>query len=118
MSGGYEIEMEQWLKELPDKAYGQALFYRDLLASRGPSLGFPYAGHLKGKVWESRPAILGVETRITYWLTSERRAVLLTVFNKTRRSEQKQIDRAVRAQETCEAEHHGHAEKIYDREPR
>ena len=40
------------------------------------------------------------------WRTSDGRIVLLTVFRKTRQHEQRQIDRAVRAQKTCERETH------------
>jgi len=42
--------------------------------------------------------------------------VLLTVFRKTRRHDQRQIDRAVRAQVLCEREHHGPAAETYERQ--
>ncbi len=42
--------------------------------------------------------------------------VLLTVFRKTRQHEQRQIDRAVRAQKTCERDHHGPATETYERQ--
>jgi hypothetical protein len=42
--------------------------------------------------------------------------VLLTVFRKTRQPEQRQIDRAVRAQKTCERDHHGPATQTYERQ--
>ena len=44
------------------------------------------------------------------------RIVLLTVFRKTRQHEQRQIDRAVRAQKTCERDHHGPATETYERQ--
>jgi hypothetical protein len=53
---------------------------------------------------------------VTYWCTSDGRIVLLTVFRKTRQHEQRQIDRAVRAQKTCEREHHGPATETYERQ--
>jgi hypothetical protein len=45
--------------------------------------------------------------------TSDGRIVLLTVFRKTRQHEQRQIGRAVRAQKTCERDHHGPATQTY-----
>ncbi len=40
----------------------------------------------------------------------------LTVFRKTRQHEQRQIDRAVRAQKTCERDHRGPATETYERQ--
>ena len=40
--------------------------------------------------------------------------MLLTVFRKTRQHEQRQIDRAVRAQKTCERDHHGPVMVTYE----
>ena len=48
--------------------------------------------------------------------TPDGRIVLLTVFRKTRQHEQRQIDRAVRAQKTCERDHHGPAMETYERQ--
>jgi hypothetical protein len=42
--------------------------------------------------------------------------VLLTVFRKTRQHDQRQIDRAVRAQQVCERDHQGSAAHIYERQ--
>ena len=56
-------------------------------------------------VSELRPTLDGVQTRITYWITEDRRIVLLTVFRKTRSHEETQINRAVLAKKNCEAEH-------------
>jgi hypothetical protein len=42
--------------------------------------------------------------------------VLLTVFRKTRQHEQRQVDRAVRAQKLCEQGHHGPATETYERQ--
>ena len=55
---------------------------------------------------ELRFRLLRQQTRVTYWLAPGRRVVLLTVFNKTRRAECGEVERAVRAQTVCEAEHH------------
>jgi hypothetical protein len=42
--------------------------------------------------------------------------VLLTVFRKTRQHDQRQIDRAVRAQQVCERDHRGPAADTYERQ--
>jgi hypothetical protein len=42
--------------------------------------------------------------------------VLLTVFRKTRQHDQRQIDRAVRAQQVCARDHHGPAGQVYERQ--
>ena len=44
------------------------------------------------------------------------RIVLLTVFRKTRQHEQRQVDRAVRAQKTCERDHQEPAAETYERQ--
>lgn len=49
--------------------------------------------------------LLRQQTRVTYWLAQRRRDVLLTVFRKTRNAETAEVERAIRAQKTCEAEH-------------
>ena len=63
-------------------------------------LGGPWSDHLEGPVWELRIRLRDVTARITYWCTAEGTIVLLTVFRKTRQHDQRQIDRAVRAQKT------------------
>jgi hypothetical protein len=40
----------------------------------------------------------------------------LTVFRKTRQHDQRQIDRAVRAQKACERDHRGSAAETYERQ--
>jgi hypothetical protein len=51
----------------------------------------------------------------TYWCTADGRIVLLTVLRRTSQHDQWKIDRAVRAQELCESEHHGTAAETYER---
>jgi hypothetical protein len=51
---------------------------------------------------------------VTYWLAPGRRVVLLTIFRKTRRAESAEVERAVQAQKTCEAEH-GRAHETFER---
>jgi hypothetical protein len=44
--------------------------------------------------------------RVTYWIASGRRIVLLTVFEKTRMREASEVERARRAMARCVAEEH------------
>jgi phage-related protein len=83
---------------------------------KGTELGGPWSDHLEGPVWELRVRLRDVAARITYWCTSEGTIVLLTVFRKTRQHDQKQIDRAVRAQKACERDHRGPAVETYERQ--
>ncbi len=69
-----------------------------------------------GPVWELRIRLRDVVARITYWCTAEGTIVLLTVFWKTRQHDQKQIDRAVRAQRVCERDHRGAPAQTYERQ--
>ncbi|WP_433363059.1 hypothetical protein [Streptosporangium sp. CA-115845] len=48
-------------------------------------------------------------------MLQRRTIVLLTVFRKTKQHDQRQIDRAVRAQKICECDHHGLVAEIYER---
>ncbi|MFF3468122.1 type II toxin-antitoxin system RelE/ParE family toxin [Streptomyces sp. NPDC002619] len=76
-----------------------------LLAEHAAALGEPYARYLGDGVRELRPTLDGAAIRITYWLTPNRTAVLLTVFRKTRMREDAEVRRAKLAQKVCEAEH-------------
>jgi hypothetical protein len=44
--------------------------------------------------------------RVTYWIATDRRIVLLTVFRKSRMREVRESDRAVRAYRKCVREAH------------
>ncbi|MEX1038156.1 MAG: type II toxin-antitoxin system RelE/ParE family toxin [Acidimicrobiia bacterium] len=103
-----EPEVAAWLEELPDDQFGRVEFYIDLLTDRGSQLGEPYTRQLQGKLWELRFHLgpTGDAVRITYYIATGRRIILLTVFRKQRRRERAEIDRAVRAMETCIAEGH------------
>ena len=82
----------------------------------GTELGGPWSDHLEGPVWELRISLRDVAARITYWCTSEGTIVLLAVFRKTRQHDQRQIDRAMRAQKTCERDHRGAAAQTCERQ--
>lgn len=109
-----EPEVRQWLELLSDTQYAKAERAADMLASQPTTLGEPYSRHLGGKVRELRFLMDGNAVRVTYWLTQNRRIVLLTVFRKTRQREVAEVERAQQAQKVCEAEH-GPAEHSYER---
>ena len=53
------------------------------------------------RFWLDRDAM-----RISYWIATDRRIILLTVFRKSRMRETREIDRAVKAYRRCVAEAH------------
>lgn len=101
-----EPEVRDWLESLPTSHFATAAFYLDLLAGRGPLLGEPYTRQLDGKLRELRFHLDGRAVRVTYWIASGRRIVLLTVFAKTRMREVGEVERARRALTRCIAEEH------------
>lgn len=98
--------MRRWLEQLSTTQFATAAFYIDLLADEGALLGEPYTRQLDGKLRELRFHLGGQAVRLTYWIASGRRIVLLTVFTKSRMREQREIERAKRALARCVAEEH------------
>ncbi|KUO21950.1 hypothetical protein AQJ91_06465 [Streptomyces dysideae] len=78
----------------------------DLLEQRGVHLGEPYTRQLDGKLRELRFYCGGERVRITYWIASGRRIIMLTVFRKTRMQEFAEVERARQAMKRCQAEGH------------
>jgi hypothetical protein len=101
-----EPEIRDWLEGLSDSDFRRVDEVCGLLAEKGSELGVPWSDHLDGPAWELRIRLRDVAARI----------VLLTVFRKTRQHEQRQIDRAVRAQKTCERDHRVPVAEIYERQ--
>jgi hypothetical protein len=101
-----EPEVRDWLERLSTQHFATAAFYIDLVAERGPLLGEPYTRQLDGKLRELRFHLDGQAVRVTYWIASGRRIVLLTVFTKTRMRESGEVDRARKAMARCMAEEH------------
>lgn len=101
-----EPEVEEWLVSLADDDFGQVERYVDLLADKGVHLGEPFTRQLRGKLRELRFHLGRRQVRITYYIASGRRIVLLTVFAKTKQHERAEIDRAWRAMQTCIFEGH------------
>lgn len=95
-----EPEVTAWLLSLTAREFGHAAFHIDLLQRAGPRLGEPYTRQLQGKLRELRFYLGTRQIRITYFIASGRRIVLLTTFRKQQR-EQMEIRRAVEAMERC-----------------
>ncbi|MFC7529163.1 type II toxin-antitoxin system RelE/ParE family toxin [Actinoplanes sp. GCM10030250] len=74
-----EPEVEKWLESLPTAQFAHAAFYVDLLAEQGPLLGEPYTKQLDRKLRELRFHLERRAVRITYWIATGRRIILLTV---------------------------------------
>lgn len=87
-----EPEVRAWLETLPPADYRTVERFADRLAVEGPLLPFPLASHLGDGLRELRIGSI----RVTYWLAPGRRAVLLTVFRKTRMRQTEEVLRAQR----------------------
>ena len=114
--GDFTIELEPevraWLETLSMSDYRTVERFADRLAADGGALPSPLpaisamdcANHRIGPI------------RVTYWLAPHRRAILLTVFRKTRMRETDEVVRAQRARKRCEAEHPPACERdVYSR---
>ena len=73
---------------------------------QGALLGEPYTKQLDRKLRELRFHLGRQAVRITYWIATDRRIILLTVFYKTRMRDEREIDRARRALVRCVDEAH------------
>lgn len=91
--------MEEWFLGLTEEEQGRVRFYFDLLEEKGVLLDEPYTRQLSGKLRELRFYLGRERRRVSYFIASGRRIVMLTVFRKTQRREQREIDRAERAME-------------------
>ncbi len=101
-----EPEVTRWLERLSDEDFGRAAFYVDLLEREGVHLGEPYTRQLRGKLRELRFYLGRERMRVSYFIASSRRIILLTVFRKTKQREGAEIDRAEAAMSRCIAEEH------------
>jgi len=98
--------VREWLERLPTAQFAAAAFYIELLADQGVLLSEPYTRQLDGKPRELRFHLDTEAVRVTYWMASGRRIILLTVFHKTRMREDREVARARRALRLCVAEAH------------
>lgn len=103
-----EVEVADWIEQLPPQEFGRAEFYIDLLAERGPMLDQPYTRQLHGKLRELRFYLgsRGDAVRVSYFIAAGRRIILLTVFRKQRAQERAEIERALKAMKRCIEERH------------
>ncbi len=101
-----EPEVRDWYLALEVEQQARAGFHIDRLAESGPLLDEPHTKQLDGKLRELRFYLDGRATRVTYWIASGRRIVLLTTFVKTRQRERREVDRAKRAMDACIAQDH------------
>ena len=101
-----EPEVRDWLEGPPVAQFAAAAFYIDLLAEKGVLLSEPYTRQLDGKLRELRFHLDARPVRITYWIATTRRIVLLTVFAKTRARERLEVERARDALKRCVEEAH------------
>lgn len=101
-----EPEVRDWDLALDEANQARCQFNIDRLAETGPLLDEPFTKQLDGKLRELRFYLDGRPTRITYWIASGRRIILLTVFVKTQRRERREVQRAKRAYERCLTEEH------------
>jgi len=101
-----EPETRDWYLALDDDQQGRVDLHIDRLSKEGPLLDEPHTKQLDGKLRELRFFLGSRATRITYWIAPGRRIILLTVFEKTKRQERRQVERAKRAMERCVAGTH------------
>ncbi len=104
--GELEPEVRDWFLTLDEEDQARVGFHVDRLAEMGPLLDEPFTKQLGGKLRELRFYLGGRPTRITYWIASNRRIILLTVFVKTRQRERREVDRARRAYQRGVDEQH------------
>lgn len=69
-------------------------------------LGEPHTRQLDAKLRELRFFLERDPMRVTYWIASGRRIIMLTVFRKSRMREDREIERARKALARCVAERH------------
>lgn len=66
--------------------------YIKILSERGIGIGEPYVKHIRGKIWELRPA----DNRILFAVLIEAKFLLLSIFKKkTNKTPKKEIDKAL-----------------------
>ncbi|MFD5420738.1 type II toxin-antitoxin system RelE/ParE family toxin [Streptomyces sp. NPDC127069] len=111
-----EPEVREWLEGLSDRHHAQVERYVDRLAHEGPGMPMPRSRPLGSGLHELRFHLADDEVRVPYWFAPGGRAVLLTVFRKTRMHEEDQIDRARSAHKICKDRHPPATEhEVYDR---
>ena len=107
-----EPEFDEWYAGLTDEESATVDHYVELLEEEGVLLGEPYTRQLSGKLREHRFHLGRDQMRVTYYVASGRRIILLTVFRKTKYRERHEIERAVDAMNRCVKEGHSAEEEL------
>jgi hypothetical protein len=106
-----EPEIDEWYTGLSIEESAAVDVYIDLLEEQGVHLGEPYTRQLAGKLRELRFHLHREQVRVTYYIATGRRIILLTVFRKTKNRQRDEIARAIKAMERCVSEGHTSAEE-------
>lgn len=72
----------EYLDTLSEKVQAKIISYIDLLLENRGKLKYPYARHIKGKIWELRIDFAKNYYRIFYFIFVGKRIVLLHAFSK------------------------------------
>ncbi len=91
----FEEEVREWLMSLSIREQGKVSRNIARLGEIGPLHGFPFTSQLKGKLRELRFHLTSGEYRISYYINTDRKIILLTVFRKTKRNESSEVNRAI-----------------------
>jgi hypothetical protein len=109
-----EPEVRDWYLALEEDEQARVQFHFDRLEEQGPLLDEPHTRQLDGKLRELRFFLSGRPVRVTYWIATGRRIILLTVFAKTQRQERREVRRARDAMRRCMTEEHTVTEGEWD----
>ncbi len=84
---------EAWLQSQNAKVQARLAWILDLLEEQGTHVREPHVAHLRGKLWEVRSEIQGVQYRLLYFPAPRRRFVMLHGFmKKTQRTPARELE--------------------------
>jgi mRNA-degrading endonuclease RelE of RelBE toxin-antitoxin system len=111
----FAVEVEpgvrNWLGDVRKVSPGQ---YRQVLRAvqrlkADPTAMGDMVKSLGSGLWELRLTHLGdISIRIPFWITNDKRIILITVFEKTRQVERAEVEKARRLMRDCQAGCPGH----------
>jgi len=73
-----EIPVKSYIDKLSEKHQRKIFSYINKLIEEQDCLRFPYAEHIKDKIWQLRP----LPYRIFYFIFTNKRIILLHIFRK------------------------------------
>lgn len=97
------IPLIQWLDSLPEKAQQKCLARLKRLEDLGHELRRPEADYLRDGIYELRASYQGVHYRMLYFFHGRAAIVILHGITKEREVPSTEIDRALRAKVSFEA---------------